>query len=59
MRVTKPTVPVEKQRRFWQAIRAGLGVEEAAGVACASTGWAAGVFCCLLICLGSPGSSGG
>jgi IS30 family transposase len=40
----KPTLPFEHRRRFWQAIRAGLGVDDAAGEAGASKGWARKLF---------------
>ena len=36
---TKPDLPREHERRFWQAIRAGLGVDEAAVRAGASWSW--------------------
>jgi IS30 family transposase len=40
----KPTLPFEHRRRFWQAIRAGLSVDDAAGEAGASKGWARKLF---------------
>jgi IS30 family transposase len=36
----RPPYPFEVRRRFWMAVRAGSGVEEAAGVAGASFPWA-------------------
>jgi IS30 family transposase len=42
--MTKPAYPFEMRRRFWVAIRVGAGVDEAAAVAGASTGWAKKVF---------------
>ena len=40
----KPPFPSEVRRRFWQGIRAGLSLEEAAAGAGASRSWALGVF---------------
>jgi IS30 family transposase len=40
----RPPYPFEVRRRFWMAVRAGSGVEEAAGVAGASFTWAKKVF---------------
>ena len=40
----RPPLPFEVRRRFWQAIRAGMRVEEAAEVAGASAGWGKYVF---------------
>ena len=40
----KPSFPFEMRRRFWCAIRAGYRIDEAAGVAGGSTGWAKKVF---------------
>jgi IS30 family transposase len=42
--VQKPPFPSEVRRRFWQGIRAGLSLEEAAAGAGASRSWALGVF---------------
>ena len=36
----KPSFPAQRRRRFWCAVRAGDSVQEAAGVAGASVGWA-------------------
>ena len=41
---TKPDLPREHERRFWQGIRAGLSVEEAAVSAGASWSWGRRVF---------------
>jgi transposase, IS30 family len=43
-RSKRPPLPFEIRRRFWQAIRGGLVVEEAAGVAGVSVSWARAVF---------------
>ena len=40
----KPPFPSEVHRRFWQGIRAGCSLEEAAAGAGASRSWAVGVF---------------
>src|SRR6478735_4270509 len=40
----KPGVRFELRRRFWQAVRSGLGVSEAAAVAGVSRTWAKEVF---------------
>jgi IS30 family transposase len=40
----RPPFPFEVRRRFWQAIRAGHGVEAAAAAAGASAGWGRRVF---------------
>ncbi len=40
----KPPLPSRTRRRFWQAIRSGCTVKEAAAVAGASPRWAQGVF---------------
>jgi IS30 family transposase len=40
----RPGFPFEVRRRFWQAIRAGDRVDEAAAAAGASLAWAKGVF---------------
>jgi IS30 family transposase len=42
--MSKPTLPFEKRRRFWQAVRAGVGVDEAAVISGGSNGWAKRVF---------------
>ena len=42
--MSKPTYPFQMRRRFWQSIRAGMSVDEAAVVAGGSTGWAKRVF---------------
>jgi transposase, IS30 family len=42
--MSKPSFPFEMRRRFWCAIRAGYRIDEAAGVAGGSTGWAKKVF---------------
>jgi len=39
-----PPLPFEVRRRFWQAIRAGMRIDEAAAVAGASVGWAKRLF---------------
>jgi len=41
---TKPDLPREHERRFWQGIRAGLSVDEAAASAGASWSWGRRVF---------------
>jgi DNA invertase Pin-like site-specific DNA recombinase len=41
---TKPDLPREHERRFWQGIRAGLSVDEAAVSAGASWSWARRLF---------------
>jgi IS30 family transposase len=41
---SRPRFPFEWRRRFWQGIRAGLGVEEAGVAAGASTSWGKRVF---------------
>ncbi len=41
---TKPDLPRDHERRFWQGIRAGLSVDEAAVAAGASWSWARRVF---------------
>lgn len=41
---TKPDLPREHERRFWQGIRAGLGVDEAAAGAGASWSWGRRIF---------------
>ena len=41
---TKPDLPREHERRFWQGIRVGLSVDEAAVAAGASWSWARRVF---------------
>jgi transposase, IS30 family len=43
-KIYKPTRPFEQNRKFWQAIRAGLSVDEAARAAGASPGWARRLF---------------
>jgi transposase, IS30 family len=40
----KPDLPREHERRFWQAIRAGLSVDEAAVLAGASWSWGRRIF---------------
>jgi IS30 family transposase len=42
--IHKPTRPFEQDRKFWQAVRAGLSVDEAAGQAGASKSWARRLF---------------
>jgi transposase, IS30 family len=42
--MVKPTYPFQMRRRFWQSVRAGMSVDEAAGIAGGSTGWAKRVF---------------
>jgi IS30 family transposase len=42
--IHKPTWPFEQDRKFWQAVRAGLSVDEAAGQAGASKSWARRLF---------------
>ena len=41
---TKPDLPREHERRFWQGVRAGLGVDEAAASAGASWSWGRRIF---------------
>jgi IS30 family transposase len=41
---TKPDLPREHERRFWQGIRAGLSVDEAAASAGASWSWGRRIF---------------
>jgi IS30 family transposase len=41
---TKPDLPREHERRFWQGIRAGLSVDEAAALAGASWSWGRRIF---------------
>lgn len=41
---TKPDLPREHERRFWQGIRAGLSVDEAASGAGASWSWGRRIF---------------
>ena len=41
---TKPDLPREHERRFWQGIRAGLSVDEAAASAGASWSWGRKIF---------------
>jgi IS30 family transposase len=41
---TKPDLPREHERRFWQGIRAGLSVDEAAATAGASWSWGRRIF---------------
>jgi IS30 family transposase len=42
--MSKPRYPFEMRRRFWRAVRAGVGVNEAARLAGGSPRWAWGVF---------------
>ena len=41
---TKPDLPREHERRFWQGVRAGLSVDEAAASAGASWSWGRRIF---------------
>ncbi|MCU1595223.1 MAG: Integrase core domain protein [Frankiales bacterium] len=43
-KISRPDLPREHERRFWQGIRAGLGVDEAAEAAGGSRSWARRVF---------------